>query len=124
LLGYLILIKKQMPKSCFFRFLIWMALALIAVIALFLYSTLPNDIEWVEKPIDLSQSLQDLTFPNRPMSELILKQPAENILYQAVFQEEIADFTINYKAVFKMKRPIELDNPLPLKKVLGNFKTL
>ncbi|MCU0451885.1 MAG: hypothetical protein MUC97_18890 [Bernardetiaceae bacterium] len=49
------------------------------------------------------------------MPALVLDQPAENLLYQAVFQEEIADFTIIYKAVFKMKRPVKLDKLLPLK---------
>jgi hypothetical protein len=104
-----------MPQGCFFRVLFYGAIAFVSMVVLFLYINRPKDVEWVEQPIDLAPYFKDLTFPDKPTPELVLDQPAKNLLYQAVFQEEIADFTIIYKAVFKMDRSVQLDKPLPVK---------
>jgi len=105
---------KKIFKGCLWTFAVIVGLLIIGAIAVYFYLQSPNKIQFTDSPIKKEVYLNSLSFPNRQVPDLILKQNDNDILYQAFIKDDGLDMTVIYKVVIKLQQDVLLGTSLPI----------
>lgn len=106
---------KKIFKGCLIFLLIMFILGLIGCGVLYYSVTMPDDVEYLDKPLNISEHKLNLGDEHLKIPEIIMKQPKENVLYQIYDNsDKLLAVTTTLKIVFKIDENIILEHKFPI----------